>query len=427
MKNIIQLLGSAVLIAAVHCSYAQMTLTGEIRPRTEYRHGYKSLIDTSQSGVAFTEQRSRLVFGYSSEKYKVGVTLQDVRVWGSQSQLNKTDGLSSVHEAWGEYFFTKKFSAQLGRQEIVYDDERIWGGVNWTQQGRSHDVALLKFADSTFTAHAGFAYNQNAEANIGTSYTVTSNYKEMHFLWLNKKFNNLNASLLFLNNGIQSPVSINSTRFSQTVGPYLEYKKDKIFASVRGYYQTGVDASKKDMQAYFAGADVSYALIEKLTLGIGGEILSGQSQTDTTKAYNDINRSFNPLYGTGHKFNGYMDYFYVGNHLNSVGLNDFYFKAKYKTEKWWTALDIHQFMAAADVLDKKELGLSGNYKAMNSALGTEIDFTAGYNLTKGVSLQIGYSQMFATETMQALKGGNKDETNNWMYMMLTFKPQFLKN
>ena len=35
--------------------------------------------------------------------------------------------------------------------------------------------------------------------------------------------------------------------------------------------------------------------------------------------------------------------------------------------------------------------------------------------------------MLATETMQALKGGNKDETNNWMYMMLTFKPQFLKN
>ena len=238
---------------------------------------------------------------------------------------------------------------------------------------------------------------------------------------------NINASFLAVNNGAQSPVAINSTRFSSTAGPYLEYKKDKVVASVRGYYQIGVDVSKKDMQAYFAGVDFSYTLMKKLTLGIGGEIISGQSQTDTTKAYKDVNHSFNPLYGTAHKFNGYMDYFYVGNHANSVGLNDFYFKAKYKAEKWWIALDAHQFIAAADVLDKKELTTTGKYTAMFSTLGTEIDLTFGYNLTKGVSLQIGYSQMFATETMEALKGGSKDETNNWMYLMFTFKPQFLKN
>lgn len=424
MKKIILF---SLLLTIAYSSHAQFTLTAEIRPRTEYRHGYKSLIDTTQSGSIFTEQRSRLGFGYSSDKYKVGITVQDVRVWGSQSQLNKTDGLTSIHEAWGEYFFTKKLSAQLGRQELNYDDERIFGSVGWTQQARSHDVALLKFADSTFTVHAGAAYNQNAETTIGTSYTITNNYKEMYFLWLNKKIGNINASLLAVNNGIQSPVAINSTRFSSTVGPYLEYKKDKIAASVRGYYQTGVDASKKDMQAYFAGADVSYTLMKKLTLGIGGEIYSGQSQTDTAKAYKDINHSFNPLYGTAHKFNGYMDYFYVGNHSNSVGLNDFYFKVKYKAEKWWMALDVHQFMSAADVLDKKELTATGKYQAMSSTMGTEIDFTMGYNLTKGVLLQIGYSHLLATETMQALKGGSKDETNNWAYLMFTFKPQFLKN
>ncbi|MEK6615250.1 MAG: hypothetical protein AABZ32_03935, partial [Bacteroidota bacterium] len=298
----------SLFLCVTHGSYAQFTLTGEIRPRTEYRHGYKSLMDTSQSGTVFTEQRSRLGFGYSSDKYKVGITLQDVRVWGSQSQLNKTDGLTSVHEAWGEYFFTKKLSTQLGRQELNYDDERIFGGVGWTQQARSHDVALLKYADSTFTVHIGAAYNQNAETNIGTSYTILNNYKELHFLWLNKKMGNINASFLAVNNGAQSPVAINSTRFSSTAGPYLEYKKDKIVASVRGYYQIGVDVSKKDMQAYFAGVDFSYTLMKKLTLGIGGEIISGQSQTDTTKAYKDVNHSFNPLYGTAHKFNGYMDY-----------------------------------------------------------------------------------------------------------------------
>ncbi len=428
MKNIWPCFLFIILCSPVDSVLAQMTLGGEIRPRTEFRHGYKSLIDTGQAGTVFTEQRTRLNFNYNAEKYKVGISLQDVRIWGSQSQLNKTDGLSSIHEAWGEYFFTKGFSAKFGRQELVYDDERILGGVSWTQQGRSHDLLLLKYADSTFSANVGIAYNQNAETTIGTAYTVANNYKEMHYLWLNKKINSVGISLLVVNNGVQSPVSATSTRFSQTLGPHLEYKKEKIFASLRGYYQMGTDgATKKDIAAYFAGADISFTFHSKLTIGIGGEILSGQSQTDTSKTYTDVNHSFNPLYGTAHKFNGYMDYFYVGNHINTVGLNDFYFKIKYKVEKWWLGLDLHQFSSNSDILNIKILTEQGKYEAMNATLGTELDLTLGYNPAKGVSIQYGYSQMIATETMKAIKGGSEGETNNWMYLMLTFKPQLLKN
>ena len=36
----------------------------------------------------------------------------------------------------------------------------------------------------------------------------------------------------------------------------------------------------------------------------------------------------------------------------------------------------------------------------------------------------GYSQMFATETMQVLKGGNYENMNNWAWIQLTFKPTF---
>ncbi len=121
-----------------------------------------------------------------------------------------------------------------------------------------------------------------------------------------------------------------------------------------------------------------------------------------------------------------MDYFYVGNHINSVGLGDFYFKAKYKDKKWWIGLDIHQFITAADVLDKTELVKSGNRKAMDPSLGTELDLTFFLSLSKGVTLQAGYSHMLATETMKALKGGSTDRINNWAYVMVSFKPQLFK-
>jgi hypothetical protein len=429
MKTLLNYSVSAILLAAAPAAcFGQFNLNGEIRPRTEYRHGYQSLIDSGQSGSVFTSQRTRLNFNYSGDNLNLRVSVQDVRIWGSQTQSNSTDGYTSIHEAWGEYHFTPHFSVRAGRQELVYDDERLLGSASWNQQSRSHDLMLLKYADTAlkFTAHFGVAYNQNPTVgNTGSAYTVGGSYKEMQFLWLNKKFGDLNASLLVLNNGAQSPVSVNSTRFFQTIGTHLDYKKGKLFASLRGYYQTGVDAALKDMQAYMLGADLAYSVIEKFTIGAGVEMMSGQSQTDTTSAYQKVDHVFNTLYGTGHKFNGYMDYFYAGNGHGNVGLQDIYLKLKYKTGKCWAGADVHFFMTGADVLDLTELGESGKYMALDPGLGTEVDLTAACNFSKTFSLQAGYSQFMATKTLEAVKGGKYDLAQNWAYLMLTFKPDFL--
>lgn len=428
-------------------AFSQFTLTGEIRPRTEYRHGYRTLIDSVQQAGIFTSQRTRLNFGYASEKFKTGIVLQDVRTWGNQAQLNIYDAsTSSLHEAWGEYQPLpcslppsvparagegegKKswtLSIKAGRQELNYDDERILGSVGWTQQGRSHDAMLLKYSNDSagLNIHLGGAYNQTAENNIATAYTGINNYKEMYFFYLNKKIKNISISILELNNGYQSPASVNSTRFSYTAGTHAEYKKDAWFVSTRYYSQGGVDAGKKDIQASMAGLDVQYTLKKKFSVGLGAEILSGQSQTDTTKAYKDITHYFNPFYGTGHKFNGYMDYFYAGSAHGNVGLNDFYLKTKYKAEKWYLALDIHQFMANADVLDVNKKNTTGKYEAMDATLGTEVDLTFAYNFSSQFTVQAGYSHLLATETMEALKGGKYSQTQNWTYLMLVFKPNF---
>ena len=437
MKTILKksVLYTAMLFFTGTVAQAQLTLTGEIRPRFEYRHGFQKPMDTLQHSGQFVSQRTRLNFGYKAEKFKVGVVLQDVRVWGNQNQLNSFDvNTYGMHEAWAEYFFSKKLSMKLGRQELNYDDERILGAVGWAQQARSHDAALLKFnPDSTLTIHVGAAYNQNAEASLSASYTGLTNYKEMHFIWINKQFKNLSVSLLGLNNGYQSPVTSNSTYFSQTMGTRIEYKKSGLFVGANLYYQTGVDKTNKPLDAKNGCLDVAYAIKQKFTVGLGYEYLSGQSQTDTAAAYKRVNHSFNPLYGTNHKFNGYMDYYFVGNHIDAVGLQDINLKLKYKVEKWNLGLDVHQFMAAADVLDTKAFASTGKYTAKNSSFGTEIDLTFGYNLSPGVSLTAGYSHYLISETLAFYKGvknykgdGRTDRTNNWAYVMISFKPNFMK-
>ena len=62
---------------------------------------------------------------------------------------------------------------------------------------------------------------------------------------------------------------------------------------------------------------------------------------------------------------------------------------------------------------------------MDKSLGTELDITGSFKLSKEVGFAFGYSQMFGTESMVELKGiGDKNETANWAWLMVTFKPTF---
>lgn len=435
MKNILRITaGLGVMLFASGTMQAQFTLQGDIMPRTEYRHGYQAPLDSLVQGNWSTGQRTRLNFGYKSEKIKAKVSLQDVRTWGSTAQLNATDGFASLHEGWAQYYFTSKFSLKAGRQEVTYDDERLFGGVGWTFQGRSHDMFLFGFEDTAkkFTGHLGLAYNQAAMANLPAAYTI-NNYKEMYYLWMNKKFGNFGASLLGVITGTDIPNDTNATHQMQTLGTHLEYKKDALFGSLRGYYQMGhamVGTARKELAAYMFGFDFKYTLAKKFTAGLGIEMMSGQSQTDTTKAYKDVQHAFNPLYGTGHKFNGYMDYFYAGNAHGSVGLQDIYVNLKYKGEKYWVGADVHLFSAAAGVLDKID---STGIHELDKNLGTEIDLTFNYAFSKQFAIQCGYSHYLHTEAIAKLKGvldyqgkGYTGNTANWAYIMLVFKPDFIK-
>lgn len=431
-KNAISVCGLVVLvgIASMQLS-AQSNFSGQIMQRAEYMHGYGSLADTSQNAGSFIGQRARVNFNHNAEKFKIGVSLQDVRVWGNTSQIKATDGLLSVHEAWGEIIFNKKISAKLGRQELNYDDARFLGNLDWALQARAHDIALFKFTDSSFALHIGAAYNQNEIKTIGNFYTVPNQYKAAQMLWMEKQLKPITISFLAWNNGLQfSKVNTDgkieeSIKYSQTIGlPKIEFSKSGLTATGFYYHQIGKSVKDQNISAYDAGIDISYvktlndSLKNKIRFTIGYEVLSGTSQTDTA---NKDNNSFNPMYGTNHRFNGYMDYFYVGGrHANSVGLQDAYVRIRYDfNPKLFASVNAHYFMAAADVRDKTVV--TEIYR-MDDALGTEIDFTLGYLINDAVSLQAGYSQMFATETMKALRGGSLDETQNWAYVSILFRP-----
>lgn len=426
MKTKLQIAFLILAIALPSMASAQFVLSGELRPRAEYRHGFKSPAITDMDAAAFVSQRSRLNVAYKNDKMKFGLSLQDVRVWGDVPQLNLSDNSFSMHEAWGEFFFTPEFSVKAGRMELIYDDSRMLGNVDWAQQGRSHDIGLLKFEKNAWKVHAGMAYNQDQERLAGRVYTVIGNYKTMQLLWINHNEGNLDVSALFLNNGKQEiefgEETSYPTRYSQTIGATGTYKLNPVVFNASIYKQMGKEIGDKDMDALMFAINAKWSITENFSFTPGFEYLSGTNQRDAINpTYNEIN-SFNPFYGTNHKFNGHMDYYYVGNHINNVGLQDIFLKANYSKNKLSAGADLHFFSAAADILNPNDLS-----KNMENNLGQELDLYIGYKLATGVTLNAGYSQYFTTETTVQLKGGNKDETSNWAWVSLTFKPELFRH
>ncbi|MBN2746995.1 MAG: alginate export family protein [Bacteroidales bacterium] len=437
MKTILSIL----LIAITFQLQAQFSLNGEYRPRTELMHGQKTLMTKQNQMFSIaTTQRARLGFAYKAEKFKVGLQIQDVRAWGAEGQLVINDGkYTTIHQAWGELLLNENLSLKLGRQELVYDDHRILGSVDWAQQARSHDLALLKYEKKdAFKFHFGVAVNQVQTL----PYAVVGNYKSMQFAWFQKNFGDYNLSILALNNGVDDTTLNNKTggamtTYYQIVGQRSTYKKGKFSLGLNLYYQLGNDKSTyydkvekanfhRGFSAYNARLELGYKVTENISLEAGYEMISGQSQTDTTADYRNTNHAFNPAYGTNHKFNGWMDYFYVGNHLNTVGLNDMFFTVKYKKNKLLVGSTLHFFSAAADVLDVKEFATTGKIMAMDKNLGMELDSWASYKFTDVITIEGGVSGMFDSETLRTIKGGSLGASNYWVWMQVAFKPIYIK-
>ena len=313
MKKLILSIAAAT-IGVASMSAQQFDLTGEFRPRFENKHGFKTLQETDADGANFVSQRTRLNFKYKKEKLEAYVILQNSRVWGDIGTLggqdNESPGIgTTLHEAWALYSFTDKFSLKMGRQEIIYDDQRIFGSVNWVQQARSHDAVLAKYVpNENHNIDFGLALNSDSQSGTDNLYSNVAGYKNFQYARYQGDFNKFGLSFLALNTGVEyeyiDPISTDVSQeidFMQTIGPRLTYKSGSISADAATYFQTG-KLTDIDVSGLYYGVNLGYKINGKFSAALGYEFLSGKDQDDTDA---DI-KSFAPLFGTNHKFNGLM-------------------------------------------------------------------------------------------------------------------------
>src|SRR5690554_3745185 len=416
------IIGTLLMLISTY-GFSQLDISGQYKVRSEFLNGYQQALMDNDFSNFYVAQRARLGASYTHKKFQFKLSLQDVRTWGNTYNIAVDDnGFLSVYEANLSLFLNKKWSVKIGRQPISYDNDRIFGTLDWAMQARRHDALIVKFRDKKWSVDVGATYNSERPSNSHIIYEL-NNYKTFQYVWANKEWEDFTASVLFLNNGMeriyfQDSVKKGAIMYSQTFGTHLEYKRSKFDITTYGYYQMGMDKTNRGISAYNANIEGTYKPNDKWKLTLGGEVLSGKSQEITT---DDINRSFSPLYGTNHKFNGFMDYFYVGNYEKNVGLLDGYLKTSFKTGKFTFGLANHFFFAAAPVMTESG-PINPETVQMDTFLGYETDITIKYQFIEEITIELGYSQLFDTSTMHEIKGTGNQKLNNWAYLMVTAKP-----
>ena len=263
--------------------------------------------NADENRAYFMMQRSRLTLDYRRTGLETKVTAQHSGVWGQKGQ-----GGFNLYEAWAKLSKDGLF-AQIGRQALSYDDERIIGPNDWAMASKSHDVLRGGYEGHGHKAHFILGFNQNAENTYGGTYYADGAqvYKTLLTTWYHYDVPKvpLGASVLFMNVGLQGGVpggegsDAPENRYQQLFGGFLSYKPGSLKAEASYYRQMGHNEDNVKISAWMASIKASYDFNvndSRLTAFAGYDYLSGDkffavpTKGTVGLVKHDVIRGFNP-------------------------------------------------------------------------------------------------------------------------------------
>ncbi|HBG70673.1 MAG: hypothetical protein A2W93_04800 [Bacteroidetes bacterium GWF2_43_63] len=391
-------------------------LTGEFRFRPEFRNGYKHLPDSVSEAAGFVSQRNRIGLHYKSEKYETQFTLQEGRIWGDEL-LKSGKATIGIYEGWVSLKVSDSLKLRMGRQPLLFGNQRMFSGNNWSQTAQAHDAALLDWKSGQKHLYFVQAFNQKAENIFGTDYLsntadIKDNYKTLTILRYEQKIKDLDFAVMGFADGFQD-LNGKALYVRSTQGAEAKYTLNKFIFSGMGYYQTGHNVAGTALASWFAAFEAEYKA-DKWSAKMGGEILSGDDVA--TEKY----EQFLPQYASNHTFAGFMDYFTnFATHTGGTGFIDTYLKGNYKLSKVHSlALDYHYFATQQNTIT------GGAH--IDQFLAHEVDLTWKMAFAKDFNVSLGYSILSGSTTLELIQGRDNSKLAHWAYVMLEFKPTFLK-
>ena len=407
------------------------TLSGQLRPRFEYRNGAYQALQEGEEPAILVNNRLRLNMDYRfRQDLQLYVSLQQVNIWGQAPQvqvIDRTGGLS-VFEAYAALPLGGDFDLKLGRQQIVLDEDRIFGSLDWHPAGRAHDAVNINWRPvENLYLRSFFAYNQNyldgkaatdkINGNVnnpkGQYFTPGQPYQHMEALHAHYAFTpDQKLSFLFANLGLRNDDRADYNM--QTFGVHYRGRSEGLSYGAEAYLQTGKNNTGATKEAYLLAAMVGYKFLPTLSATMGIDYLSGNNSPDTSGK----DKVFTPFSGTNHKFYGFMDYYYVNNtpQIPQVGLFNPYISATLKTSEKGNLYAAGHYFRSAGKIDGKTRNL-----------GVEADLVYTHKLQPFASLQVGYSVHKVSGSYNTLRGFSATRPwQDWFWCSININPTMLK-
>ncbi len=395
-------------------------ISGQIQLRTELDgRDFSNLTHP----LTFSSMRTRLGVAKSIEdKLEFFVQISDSRVFGEEQNTLKSISNIDLHQGYIKLknLFDWDWIVQAGRFELKYGTERFIGPVGWHFVGRSFDGLKITIAPNNFnidlfalTLQEANKYIGNANPSVYPLPQQASPSNSIYGFWKNNKFNDGSELDVFGYFDIDRTKNLqNQKKLSLfTVGSTFQGSYNNFSTIIEDAIQFGTN-NGKDVFAYLVSAQGIYSF-GNTKIGLGADFVSGTSPDEK----NDLN-SFNPAYGTNHKFYGFMDYFInVPLNSNNLGLNDFYLTGTFtpKESKFVFKAVLHQMMSnkSADILLA-----SASAPTSENTFGQEADFSIRYNFIKGTAITWGGS-FFIPGNLMKFNFNFRDDIAYWSYFMIT--------
>jgi hypothetical protein len=402
-----------IVILLTALSYSQtgnFNITGHLQLRSEL-DGRDFSHDTHP--LTFTSLRTRLGAEKSFGNLNFFVQIQDSRVFGEEPSTLSSISNVDLHQGYVVLtdIFNLPLSLQAGRFEMVYGTERFFGAVGWHYIGRSWDGARIRIKSGlnldlfALTKAESQRYIGNATPAVYPYPAANVPSTSIYGFWAS------------FNAGTGSQVDpflyyeINRVRFQgedpvlsmYTAGLNYFYRRQNFSAIFEGAYQFG-ESNNTGIDAYLLSLQLMHTQ-SSFRIGAGADILSGNRPEDNRL------RTFDPAYGTNHKFYGFMDYFInIPVNTRSLGLHDFYLTAGFtpSDSKFSGNIWVHV--------------LTSNQKLVEEYMfGQEIDLTLTYSFVKGTNLTWGGSIFLPGDLMKTFFRARevREDPAFWSYIMIS--------
>ena len=374
--------------------------------------------------------------------------------------LAERDGPLDVHQAFIFIGNHKEFpvSLKIGRQELVYGDQRLIGPLRWNNNARTFDAAKVRWQNALFGVDVftgGLVYNDHRNLNKANSQDTFSgayfNFptlaaKEIVEAYVLRR--TVSRGITTDNwSGIPAPFRFPAPQDLYTAGLRIRSKPLAYQAwdyGVELMHQFGdrtavfpaatpaaaALAPRLDQDAWAAVLQGGYTWTEHAwqpRLGVLYSYASGDKSAGDTAS-----ETFQNLFATTHLHYGYMDLNSLQNLQDirlvyavkprpniSIALEGHLQWLDQTTDYWYNVAGVPRNFAGAAV------GSGGGYRinpSYSNSLGTEIDFVAGWTFKPYAQIEVGVSHYFRGDYIkQSLATiGSKDASYVYTQLTLNF-------